>query len=149
MLDALLDRLDESFQIGDWSVRLHGQSFSPITKEPNVGADGAWIVEIRNGEESTTKALWVQAKQAVKLPRDLYSLKDLREQLSKMRNVTRQAYALVFTRDGVYLANEHERLKLDKALVRAIQCDLGDQNPEVIATSFDLRRIGYIEIDGG
>src|SRR5690606_29328874 len=61
MLDALMDQLDEVVVVDGWKVRLRGQGFSPITKEPHVGADAGWIIEVTNGTDSVVKALWMQA----------------------------------------------------------------------------------------
>ena len=148
MVDALLDRLDETVRVEGWSVRLHGQAFSSVTKEPQVGADAGWVVEIRNEGESTTKALWTQAKQVNTMPKDILTLPRLEGQMRAMREHTSAAYALIFTRAGIFLANEKTRMPLDVALTAAVNCDLGDRAPAVIATTLDLRRVARIEIDG-
>lgn len=146
MLDALMDQLDDVFVVDGWKVRMRGQGFSPITKEPKVGADAGWIVEVTNGADRVVKAMWMQAKQVDELPGNLMSLPDLDDQMTLMRSHTRASYALLFTRHGVFVADRQQPVSLDEALIEGVQCDRGDLNERIVAMTLDRSYVGLIEV---
>lgn len=152
MVALLVDSLHCAEQIDDWSISIRPQVFSDQVKEPHVGADLAWVVQISIGTvnpQRTTKALWMQAKKYIydiKGPGDIFVLKDFAQQFAAMKRRTTEAFGLVFTLDGIVVGNETQILSPEALFREAILCVRGDQRAQVIAASLDRHYLMIADI---
>ncbi len=150
---ALTSQIDglSSVEVAGWEVSIAVTGFSTHTKEPIVGADFGIVVDIRNGGEHTSKALWIQAKLADSIPEDPLDLPRLRDQAEKMRRRTAEGYALVYLPNGmtVFRVDTPETQFSFATLVReAIECKRGDRDPSFIADTTDRDRIVEVFLTG-
>lgn len=148
IVGALITRLAFSFEFENWRVSMTPQEFSSQVKEPLLGADIGWRIEIRFKDDITTKALWMQAKRTERIDRDPFSLKDFAEQFSKMERHTEAAYGLILSRQDVSVVNRTSKTTLEHMLFEAIGCQCGDRSREVIAETLNSKYVVDIELDG-
>ncbi len=143
MVALLVDRLNSSLEVDGWAITIRPQVFSSQAKEPQVGADLAWIVQIRTGpshSNRTTKALWMQAKKTVydiNTPGDIFELKDFKKQFATMKLRTTEAFGVVFTPDRIVVGDETHLLSLEDIFRQTITCIRGDQREQILAESVD------------
>jgi hypothetical protein len=148
VVGALITRLGFAFEFGGWRVSLRPQEFSSQVKEPLVGADVGWRIEIRSQDGATTKAMWMQAKRTELVDPDPFTLKDFAEQFAKMERRTEAAYGLILSRYDVAVVNRTSKSTLDNALFEAVGCHRGDRSRSVIAETLNSKYVVDIEIDG-
>jgi hypothetical protein len=148
IVGALITRLGFSFESGNWRVSVRPQEFSSQVKEPLLGADVGWRVEVRSQDGTTTKALWMQAKRTERVDPDPFTLKDFSEQFAKMERRTDAAYGLILNRYDVVVANRTTKSTLDGALYEAVVCLRGDRSTDVIAETLNSKYVVDIEVDG-
>ena len=128
---------NKTFEVDGWELTVILQGFSSITKEPKTGADIGVIVDLKRYDLQISKAVWVQAKQSGKLPdNSIASLKDLRGQIEDMLVHTEEAYAMVYSVDGVVLfkGKDYQNMfSLDELITETASCVRGDRRPQFIA----------------
>jgi hypothetical protein len=137
----LFNRLRADLHVGAWHVVISTQGFSTHLKEPRLGADWGLLVDIRGADgRRVVKALWLQAKLAESMPADARTLPSLSGQVQDMRRRTKDAYAIIYTPNGVFVRGGE---KLDQSivpsdlLVEALRCTRGDRDGSVIAETMD------------
>jgi hypothetical protein len=144
MTGALFGRLPEHIEVSGWSVRFRSQGYSSVgedAKEGRVGADAGVVIELVDGPDSVVKGVWLQAKRTSVYPNNILALPDLSAQMRKMRDYTRDGYALIFTPESAFVSNGDVRWSFADWLVEAVQCKRGDRNPELIADTFDRHHV--------
>jgi hypothetical protein len=153
MVALLVDRLNSALDLDEWAITIRPQVFSSQAKEPQAGADLAWIVQIKTRSphsRRTTKALWMQAKKIVydvNNPDDVFELKDFRKQFAAMKLRTTEAFGIVFTPDRIVVGNETELLSLEEVFRQALTCARGDQREQILAESVDRHYLVIATID--
>lgn len=146
MVGVLVGELDQLVLDEDgWSLRVDAQTFSDKVKEPVVGADLGWRVEIREGAQETVKGLLMQAKKADSIE-GWERLPDLAGQMTDMRRLTDEAYGLIFTPDGIVTTNGPQIRPLIATLEEAVTCRRGDQNPMVVANTLDAKHVVLVDV---
>ncbi len=143
-------RLEGRFQADGWQVRLSTQAFSTHKKEPTLGADGAIIVEVEDDTGvRVMKAMLIQAKLVQKLPRDVLKLPRLKEQVRAMRRRTTDAYALIYSPDGLIVRGGNllnTRLTPQELIIDALRCRRGDRDTSVIVDAMDRTSVLNIRV---
>jgi hypothetical protein len=96
-------------------------------------------VEVRDGSEAVTKALWLQAKRTADLPPmdEILDLPDLRNQMKVMDNLTPEGYGVIYTPSKVVVTDGSNQWSFGEWLTGAVQCERGDRNPTVIVNTLD------------
>lgn len=136
--------------VGSWEFRMSPVEFSSTAKENHAGADVALLMHVTAASGNTAiKTLWFQAKKDEREKGNLDKLKDLPDQLTKMRKVTKQSFPLLYSRRGVVVASRLKsptRTNLNDFIVQALECKYGDPDPKVFADSIDRTKIFEIAI---
>lgn len=136
--------------VESWEFRLSPVEFSSQAKEKHAGADIALLMHVTaaNGK-SAIKTLWFQAKKDERETGNLDKLKDLSDQLTKMREVTKHSFPLLYSRRGVVVASRlksPKRTALNNFIGEALECKHGDPDPKVFADSIDKNNIFELAI---
>ena len=92
----------------DTEVRFSYRNFLEQSEEPLTGADGAFVVTVRNGQDTVKKAVLFQAKRfaqhrpvrSLTLPRD--EARRLKRQLNQMVPLSEECVVLAHTREQIY-----------------------------------------------
>lgn len=131
---------------GGWTVSVEVQTFSDKTKEPVIGADLGWIVEIRDGAQETVKALLMQAKKTEAL-NGWQDLPDLYSQMEDMSKVTNDHYGLILTPHGIVLTtSDGGAMPLVDGILESVKCERGDQSPAAVANAIDARHVVLLDL---
>lgn len=138
---VLTDRLNEFRSATDdgWQINILVQGFSSVIKEPVTGADIGVVIEIIRGDESTLKALWIQAKRVDYPTANVRTMPDLVQQLSVIQRRTDEAYGLVYGPTEVYAVRADDldvHLRLNTLFEQAVRCERGDLDERLVADSF-------------
>lgn len=139
---ALFSELPELLEVASWEIRFHSQGYTSVqknAKETRTGADAGIVVEIRVGEESVAKALWLQAKRAESFsgPREALKLPRLADQMRTMNSHTSDGYAVIYTPHGVTVTDGKDSWAFADWLSSAVQCERGDRDPTAIVNTLD------------
>lgn len=151
LVSMMLTELHASFVIEEWSVSLRPQVFSSIRKEPQIGADMGWLVQISVGRRRLVKALWMQAKRTpydVADSNTMFRLTDFRAQFGKMKARTHAAYGIVFTPDRIVVGNDSGLTTLHTLLVETVSCRAGDRRPEIVVETIDRHYVAVLDLKG-
>lgn len=146
MTGALSDRLDESVfsTSSGWKAGVFMEGFSSQTKESQTGADIGILVDIRQGNRATLKAVWIQAKRD---PNDVvnpFALDDLASQMDDMARHTKESFGMIYSPSSVYLIQRefpNQRLELPDVLSDILFCRHGDRRPTLIASTLERHHV--------
>jgi hypothetical protein len=139
---ALTSAMHGEFTSGGWRVEITTQGYSSVgerAKEPRIGADLGVIIDVANGAERVMKGMLVQAKRALHVPDDPLDLPQLREQLNRCQEVTRESYGWIFTPQGIMAVREGETapIEIEEQFADALTCTRGDPKRRVVASAVD------------
>ena len=148
MVGVLVGALDAvSIDVDGWSISVDAQTFSDKVKEPLVGADLGWRIEVREGAEETVKGILMQAKKADHID-GWQRLPDLASQMEDMSKVTDERYGLIFTPNGIVTASDRTTLPLVTTIADAVRCERGDQSPLAVANTLDAKHVVLVDVEG-
>ena len=148
MVGVLVGALDDlSIDVDGWSVSVDVQTFSDKVKEPLVGADLGWRIEVREGAEETVKGILMQAKKADHID-GWQGLPDLASQMDDMSKVTDERYGLIFTPTGIVTASDRTTLPLATTIADAVRCKRGDQSAIAVANTLDAKHVVLVDVEG-
>jgi hypothetical protein len=146
-----LPHFNTEFESSAWKVAIRPQVFSSQVKEPHIGADLGWLVDIGIGRQHVSKAIWMQAKRTVydvtSVP-DMFKLKDFSKQFAQMRSRTPEAFGLVFTPDEILVGDDKGLSTLDSLLTQVVICARGDRRQEIVAETVERYHVVVVDIDG-
>lgn len=136
---------------GGWTAHCNYIEFSKQSKEHDTGADLAIILDVLNSRgDRAFKSIWLQAKTARSIPSDIRTLPRLSGQIDAMRNYTQEAYALIYTPQGVVAvstAGRYDQLAVDVLLERAMACTAGDPDATLLGNSMNRRYVLEVLIE--
>lgn len=145
MTGAFFSGLAGTYEADDWKLDVDYQNFSPIVKEPVLGADTAVVIDIADANSRrVVKSIWFQAKRVDNLSKDPWALQELRNQMDTMSRHTTAGHALLFSPAGLVSASTSEIKKphtIKRVLGEALTCIRGDRSASAVANSFGMRTV--------
>lgn len=148
LVSLLIPFFHTSMSLDGWSVEIRPQIFSDQIKEPRLGADLGWVIQIKvGGKRYTTKAVWMQAKRTVydvRTVKALFDLKDFRAQFGIMRSFTESSFGIVFSPEAVVVGDDKRITTMEALFDEIIGCSVGDQRETTLVQSADR---AFVSID--
>ena len=148
---------EQSFSSGDLKVNFNYRQLNKCTEEKHAGADGGFLVKVKNLNETVEKVALFQAKKLCTRKSSIRSSsmstaesKRLAEQCKKMLQYTEDSVAMFYTEDQIYiidaedfdlsnvnsptmpLSNKHRLITLGTYLGKWLpRCTRGDTNKDL------------------
>ena len=113
--------MKQTFEVPDLKVRFSYRQLSKYTEEPNVGADGAFLVKVTNLEATVQKAALFQAKllkglrPVRQLRMEADEMRRLNTQASRMLKQTNESVAMFYTRREIYVVDAEWYINVESA----------------------------------